>query len=48
MKTHNSSRIIFSSHTLAIKTVTVCAVKLSAVHTLLGDAIYSFSIVSVK
>ena len=29
MKTHNSSRIIFSSHTLAIKTVTVCAVKLS-------------------
>lgn len=44
MKTHNSSRIIFSSHTLEIKTVTVCTIKPSAVHTLFGDAIYSFSI----
>lgn len=43
MKTHNSSRIIFSGHALVIKTITVYAVKLSAVHTLFGDAFYFFS-----
>ena len=43
MNTHNSSRIIFSGCTLAIKTVTVYTVKSNAKHTLFGNAIHSFS-----
>lgn len=44
MKTHDSSRIIFSGHTLAIKTVTVYRVIFNVNHTVFGNAIYSFSI----
>lgn len=47
MKTHNSSRIIFSGRTLAIKTVTVYTVKSNANHTLFGNAIHSFSSVVI-
>lgn len=36
MKTHNSSRIIFSGRALAIKTVTVYTVESNAKHTLFG------------
>jgi len=47
VKTHNSSRIIFSGRTLAIKTVTVYTVKSNANHTLFGNAIHSFSSVVI-
>lgn len=47
MKTHNSSRIIFSGRTLAIKTVTVYTVKSNVNHTLFGNAIHSFSSVVI-
>jgi len=43
VKTHNSSRIIFSGHTLAIKTVTAYSAKFNADHTVFGNAIHSFS-----
>ena len=43
MKTHNSSRIIFSGRTLAIKTVTVYMAKSNVNHTVFGIAIHSFS-----
>lgn len=47
VKTHNSSRIIFSGRTLAIKAVTVYTVKSNVNHTLLGNAIHSFSSVVI-
>lgn len=47
MKTHNSSRIIFSGHTLAIKTVTVYTAKFNVNHTVFGNAIHSFSSVVI-
>ena len=47
MKTHNSSRIIFSGHTLSIKTVTVYTAKFSFNHTVFGNAIHSFSSVVI-
>jgi len=47
VKTHNSSRIIFSGRTLVIKTVTVYTVKSNANHTLFGNAIHSFSSVVI-
>ena len=47
MKTHNSSRIIFSGYTLAIKTVTVYSAKFNVNHTVFGNAIHSFSSVVI-
>ncbi len=46
MKTHNSSRIIFSGRTLAIKTVTVYTVKSNAKHTFFGMLFILFQVLS--